>query len=157
MTIVLKYVYFLHQLFYFKQVHVFHNIARLWKSFTLGSCSSWSRLLWEPFLCLEASVSTADSSPETPELPSHERPPDRFTPAAHRSCAGDIRRNNIDWDFINVFHIFLTYRTTEVWQQNCWFQLSFFTFIEASFCSSGLRHTGTGRFILFSVWPPLAT
>ncbi len=148
-----KYVYFLHQHFYFKQV-VFFTIG-VWKWFTLGSCSSWSRPLWEPSLCLEASVSTADSSPETPELPSHERPPDRFTPAAHRSCAGDIRRNIRGWQSYRLRNVFLN-RTTEVWQQNSWFQ-SLFTFIEASFCSRGLRHTGTGRFILFSAWPPLAT
>lgn len=31
------------------------------------------------------------------------------------------------------------------------------TFIEASFCSRGLRYTGTGRFILVSTCPPFAT
>lgn len=31
------------------------------------------------------------------------------------------------------------------------------TFIEASFCSRGLKYTGTGRFILVSTCPPFAT
>lgn len=122
--------------------------------FTLGSCSSWSRLLWEPFLCLEASVSTVDSSPETPELPSHDRPPERFTPAAHRTCdkisEADSRPNSHRLRLHKCKCIFLTKLLILI-------RSSFFTFIEASFCSSGLRHTGTGRFILFSAWPPLAT
>lgn len=46
-------------------------------SLTLFSCSSWSRLLWEPFVCLV-------SSDEGTILP-----PDMLTPAAHHSWGTD--------------------------------------------------------------------
>lgn len=71
-------------------------------------------------------------------------PPDRLTPAAHPS-----------WKREQVINIWISLGFKEMYVMYICYILS--TFMEASFWSSGLKYTGTGKFILFSSCPPFTT
>lgn len=109
-------------------------------------------------------------------------PPERCTPAAHHSWRHSYS-SQTQWDMHVIYQYIPCHATLTKYTKafkKCATQLRHIhtlkkieclyvliviihqktggnTFIEASFSSSGLRKTGTGRFfILLSAWPPLA-